>query len=213
MKHKILVATTNPGKLKELSEMLADLAGRIAWLSLRDFSEVPEVEEDGATFADNTRKKAIGYAAATGLWTLADDSGLVIDALDGAPGVLSARFAAEECSAGDRKTIDRANYEKALRLLSNVPDKQRTARFVCHLCLAGPDEIQLEVTGSVEGVITRAPIGESGFGYDPVFYIPALGKTAAQLDPDEKNRISHRGRAIAALLPRLATLLSGVGDC
>lgn len=210
---KILVATTNPGKLKELSEMLADLAGRIAWLSLRDFPEVPEVEEDGATFADNARKKALGYAAATGLWTLADDSGLVIDALDGAPGVLSARFAGEECAAGDRKAIDRANYEKALRLLSNVPDEKRTARFVCHLCLAAPDEILLEATGSVEGVIARAPVGESGFGYDPVFYVPALGKTAAQLDPDEKNRISHRGRAIAALLPRLTTLLSGVGDC
>ncbi len=184
---KILVATTNPGKMKELSEMLS-AAGHAEWLSLRDFPDVPEVEEDGHTFAENARKKALGYAAATGLWTLADDSGLLINALDGAPGVYSARFAADEYDqkSPDRKTIDRLNYQKALRLLDSVPDAQRTARFCCHLCLAKPGQILLETTGFVEGVINRAPVGDNGFGYDPIFYIPAAGKTAAQLDSIEK---------------------------
>lgn len=207
IKHKILVATTNPGKMKELSEMLAEVAGQIEWLSLRDFPDVPEVEEDGDTFADNARKKALGYAQATGLWTLADDSGLAIDALNGAPGVRSARYAADEAGAGNRKAIDRANYEKVLRLLKGVPDAQRTARFLCHLCLASPDAILLEATGHVEGVIGHVPQGENGFGYDPIFYIPAARKTAAQLGADEKNRISHRACAVAALVPQLRNLL------
>lgn len=207
--HKILVATTNPGKLKELSEMLSAAAGHAEWFSLRDFPDVPEVDEDGQTFAENARKKAMGYAAATGLWTLADDSGLLIDALDGAPGVYSARFAAEEYKDGevDRKTIDRMNYQKALRLLNDVPDEQRTARFCCHLCLAKPGQILLEATGFVEGVINHAPVGDKGFGYDPIFYIPAVGKTAAQLDAVEKNRISHRANALTALLPKLKILI------
>lgn len=207
MKHKILVATTNPGKMKEFSEMLADLADLIEWHSLRDFPDIPEVAEDGLTFADNARKKALGYAQATGLWTLADDSGLVIDALDGAPGVMSARFAAEEADSNDRKAIDRANYQKVLRLLNSVPAEKRTARFLCHLCLARPDAVLLEATGTVEGVINRAPVGDNGFGYDPIFYIPAAGKTAAQLSPDEKNRISHRACAVVTLILQLKTLL------
>ena len=203
MKHKILVATTNPGKMKELSEMLTELAWQIEWLSLRDFPNVPEVEEDGATFADNARKKALGYAQATGLWTLADDSGLVIDALDGDPGVRSARYAADEAPSDDRKAVDRANFKKVLRLMNGLPPERRTARFQCHLCLAEPAKILLEATGSVEGVINQAPIGDNGFGYDPIFFITALGKTAAQLDADQKNRISHRGNAITAFKDRL----------
>jgi len=215
--HKILVATTNPGKLKELSEMLEAAGSHAEWLSLRNFPDVPEVEEDGHTFAENARKKALGYAAVTGLWTLADDSGLLIDALDGAPGVYSARFAADEYPQSnngyDRKTLDRLNYQKALRLLNGVPDAQRTARFCCHLCLASPGQILLEATGYVEGVITRAPVGDHGFGYDPIFYIPAVGKTAAQLDAAEKNRISHRANALTALLPKLKALLVSRPSC
>ena len=189
--------------------MLQAAGGRAEWRSLRDFPDVPEVDEDGQTFAENARKKALGYAAATGLWTLADDSGLLIDALDGAPGVHSARFAAEDYKEEnlDRKTIDRLNYQKALRLLDGVPDHQRTARFCCHLCLAKPDQILLEATGFVEGVINHAPVGDKGFGYDPIFYIPAAGKTAAQLEAAEKNRISHRANALIALLPKLKALL------
>lgn len=188
--------------------MLAQMAGRIQWLSLRDYPNISEVEEDGDTFADNARKKALGYAQAAGLWTLADDSGLIIDALNGEPGVHSARYAADEAASSDRKAIDRANYEKALRLLNGVPAQRRTARFMCHLCLAAPDKILLEATGSVEGVIGTAPVGDNGFGYDPIFYIPSAGKTAAQLDSDEKNRISHRGRAIQTFKPLLENLLN-----
>ena len=184
------------------------LGGRVEWLSLRDVPDIPEVDEDGLTFAENARKKALGYAEASGLWTLADDSGLVIDALGGAPGVMSARYAAEEAPSGDRRALDLANYEKVLRLMKDVPDAKRTARFMCHLCLAGPERILLEATGSIEGVIGHAPLGQSGFGYDPIFCIPAVGKTAAQLDADAKNRISHRACAVAELLPRLERLLS-----
>lgn len=206
-KPNILVATTNPGKLAELTELLGDIADRIEWTSLRDFPAMPEVVEDGSTFAENARKKALGYAKAAGLWTLADDSGLVIDALNGQPGVYSARFAADECPAADRRTLDRANFEKVLRLLKDVPPPQRTARFVCRLCLADENEILLETAGTVEGFITQAPAGENGFGYDPVFYIPALDKTAAQLENHQKNRISHRGNAIRQLKPLLEGLL------
>ena len=219
---KILVATTNPGKLKELSELLGDVSAEIQWTCLKESPNIPEVIEDGNTFARNAQKKALGYAKATGLWTLADDSGLVIDALDGQPGVLSARFAANECSPPvkeeyleggrgsiDRKTLDIANYQKALRLLKNVPDPQRTARFVCHLCLANEKEILLEATGTVEGVINHEPVGENGFGYDPIFYIPERNKTAAQLKNDEKNKISHRGNAIRKLKPIFESLLKG----
>lgn len=204
---KILVATTNSGKLEELSELLGDIGADIEWLCLKEFPGIEEVVEDGGTFAENARKKALGYAKATGLWTLADDSGLVIDALDGQPGVFSARFADDECPSTDRKALDVANYQKALRLLKDIPDSQRTARFVCHLCLADDKEILLDATGTVEGVINHEPVGENGFGYDPIFYIPSLKKTAAQLKNHEKNQISHRGNAIGKLKPLLENTL------
>ena len=208
MKHKILVATTNPGKLEELTQLLGELNERIQWKSLADFPGVSEVVEDGSTFARNAQKKALGYAKTTGLWTLADDSGLVIDALDGRPGVYSARFAADECDATDRKTLDKANYQKVLALLKDVPPPARAARFICHLCLADEKEILLEATGSVEGMIHENPLGSRGFGYDPIFYIPSLDKTAAQLDNREKNQVSHRGNAIRNFKPLLKNLLA-----
>lgn len=206
MKQKILVATTNPGKLKEFSEMLGDLGAEIQWVCLKDFPGLAEVVEDGSTFARNAQKKALGYAKATGLLTLADDSGLVVDALDGQPGVLSARFAADECPSADRKVLDKANYQKVLKLLHNVPEPQRTARFMCCLCLANPKEILVEADGTVEGVINHAPAGDNGFGYDPIFFIPAFGKTAAQLENHEKNKISHRGNALRKLKSLLQNL-------
>lgn len=231
MKPKILVATTNPGKLTELKEMLGDIAEKVCWVDLSEFPNLPDVVEDGGTFARNAQKKALGYAKATGLLTLADDSGLVIDALDGRPGVFSARFAADEqklspftrgstlpCTGRgegvnapehtDRKKLDKANYQKVLRLLKDVPPPQRTARFVCHLCLADDKQILLETTGTVEGIISDAPVGENGFGYDPIFYIPALEKTAAQLENHEKNKVSHRGDAIRKFKPLLQNLLN-----
>jgi XTP/dITP diphosphohydrolase len=204
LSHVILVATTNPGKVRELRAML-DFD--VQWKSLADFPGVEEVVEDGATFAENARKKALGYAQATGLWTLADDSGLVVDALGGAPGVNSARFSGDKPKGVDRKVHDRRNWEKLLLLMKGVPAEERTARFMCCLCLAKPGEVLIETQGSVEGVITTEPAGEGGFGYDPVFYVPQLGKTVAQIDDDEKNAVSHRGNAMRKLKPLLEELL------
>ncbi|MHC5083741.1 MAG: XTP/dITP diphosphatase [Planctomycetota bacterium] len=207
MAQKILVATTNPGKMKELSTLLGEASVDIDWISLAQYPDLPEVVEDGDTFIANARKKALGYAQATGLWTIADDSGLVVDALDGRPGVYSARYAADECDSGDRGDIDIANYQKVLAELKDIPKDQRTARFMCQICVANPEKVLLESTGSVEGIIIDEPVGDSGFGYDPIFYIPSAGKTAAQLDHDVKNQISHRGNAIAELKPKLQALL------
>jgi XTP/dITP diphosphohydrolase len=205
MKRKILVASTNPGKLAELRAMLdAD----VEWVGLSDFPDVPEVEEDGATFAENARKKAVGYAGATGLWTIADDSGLVVDALGGEPGVHSARYSGEKLPGEERTLIDHRNIAKVLRLLEGVPADKRTARFVCSLCLASPKEVLLETTGKVEGVITDREIGSNGFGYDPIVFVPEMGKTVAQMTAAEKNGISHRGNAIRRLKPMLDELLS-----
>jgi len=169
--------------------------------------------EDGASFADNARIKARSYACATGQWCLADDSGLVVDALGGAPGVRSARYAAQEVPAGaGRSIVDAANTARLLRELRGVPTRERTARFICHLALADSQGVLLEAPGSVEGLIADGPRGRNGFGYDPVFFIPDLGRTAAELSPDEKNAISHRGTAVrrfAELLRSRPNLLQG----
>ena len=210
---KILVATTNPGKIAELKSMLGD---DIQWIGLADFPDVPEIEEDGKTFAENARKKAVGYAKATGLWTIADDSGLVIDTLGGEPGVKSARFA--ESYRRDRKerrdSLDKKNIEKLLNLLKGISEEKRTARFVCCLCLASPpderraspEKVLIETEGKLEGFIAEAETGENGFGYDPIFFVPKLNKTVAQLSREEKNAISHRGNAIRKLRPLLEEL-------
>jgi len=207
-KPEILVASTNPGKMKELIELLGELASPIPWKSLADFRDLPEVVEDGSTFARNAQKKALGYAKATGMLTIADDSGLCIDALGGQPGVQSARFANEVSKDTDRKAVDRSNYEKVLHLMQGVPAPQRTARFICHLCLASPKEVLIQAEGIVEGTITETPRGEGGFGYDPIFLIPELNRTAAELTPDEKNQISHRARAIQKFKPMLLNYLN-----
>lgn len=203
-KTKILVATTNPGKIAELRAMLGT---DLQWLSLADFDEIPEIVEDGATFAENARKKALGYAGATGVWTIADDSGLVVDALDGAPGVRSARFSGNKQDDVDTTLVDHLNIVKVLELLKGVPQEQRKARFVCRLCLASPEKVLLETEGTLEGLITDEEIGDQGFGYDPIFFVPHLNKTVAQLTREEKNAISHRGNAIRKLKPLLHELL------
>lgn len=194
MKPKILIATTNRGKMAELQ---ACLEADVEWLSLADFPGIEEIKEEGATFAENARNKALGYAKATGLLTMADDSGLVVDALDGAPGVKSARFSGEK--EADRSLLDHKNMAKVLKLLETVPSEKRAARFVCCLCLASPEKVLVETEGTLEGLIAEKEIGSNGFGYDPIFFVPKLNKTVAQLTPEQKNAVSHRGNAIKKL--------------
>ena len=203
MKQQILVATTNPGKVKELRALLDE---GIEWLGLSDVPDMPEVEEDGATFAENARKKATIYAKMSGLWTLSDDSGLVVDALGGEPGVHSARYSG--ATGVDRPTLDRLNIEALLKNLKDVPPENRQARFVCYICLASPEKVLIETQGAFEGCIIDTPQGEQGFGYDPIFWVPPLQKTVAQLESGQKNSLSHRGQAIAMLKPLLQELLA-----
>jgi XTP/dITP diphosphohydrolase len=184
---EIVAATRNEGKLKEFRELLAGLPIRL--LTVADFPGIPEVAENGNTFAENARLKAEAMAAETGLIAVADDSGLEVDALQGAPGVRSARFAGEP---GD----DRKNNEKLLELLRGVPPERRTARFRCLIAIAVPGEETYFSDGTCEGYIGLAPRGTNGFGYDPLFLVPEFDRTFAELDPEEKNRISHRGRAL-----------------
>ena len=194
----VLVATANRGKHREIVAVMRDLPVR--WIDLSDLSQMPECIEDGPTFEANAEKKALHYARLTGFWTLADDSGLEVDALDGAPGVWSARFAGEPRS-------DARNNEKLIRLLASVPIQRRTARFRCALVLADAHGVLARSTGVVEGLIIDDPRGANGFGYDPHFLIPAFGRTAAELDPDQKNRISHRGRALQEIRGTILHLL------
>lgn len=200
----ILVASMNPGKMAELRGML-DLDVR--WVGLSDFENVKEIEEDGATFAENARKKALGYARQCGCWTIADDSGLVVDALRGAPGVNSARFSGEKEKGRDRTLLDHKNMARVLKLLESVPFDKRTGRFVCCLCLASAERVLIETEGTLEGLITDSEIGDSGFGYDPIFFVPHLNRTVGQLSSEEKSAVSHRGNAIRKLKPLLKELL------
>jgi len=194
--HAILIATHNRGKLREYQEMLGDLS--VGLITLEDIGLTESLEETGQTFDENARLKAQTYALASGLLTLADDSGLEVDALQGAPGVRSARFGAPD---------DVARYQLLLSHLEGVPDSERAARFRCVVALATPQGGIYTAEGCCEGHIGRQPAGEYGFGYDPVFIVAGRGVTMAQLPPEEKNRISHRARALRAICPVLATLL------
>jgi len=204
MNRQILVATTNPGKIAELKAMLG---GDVDWLGLSDFVNISEIAEDGSSFVENACKKAIGYAKATGCWTIADDSGLVVDILGGKPGVKSARFSGEKVPDNDRTLIDHKNVAKVLKLMEGIPFEQRTARFICCICLASPEEILIETEGKLEGFIAEKEVGKNGFGYDPIFFVPSLNKTVAQLTAKRKNAISHRGNAIRKLKPLLSDLI------
>ena len=196
---KLLVATHNQGKVTEFAEMLADLA--IEWLSLDDVGVTEDVEETGSTFRENSVLKSRTYALETGLITLADDSGLEVDALQGAPGVYTARYGGPGLTAVQR-------YQKLLEAIKEVPEPQRTARFRCVITVAGPDGVILgESEGVCEGRIAQKPIGDNGFGYDPVFYLPQFNMTMAQLPAGEKHIISHRGQAVQAIVPRLREIL------
>lgn len=191
---KLLVATGNPGKLKEIRRLLADSAVQVVGLDA--YPELPEVVEDGDSFAANACKKAQQMAAATGCLTLADDSGLVVEALGGAPGVISARYAGEP---GD----DEANNRKLMQALRDVPDDRRQAAFHCVMALAEPGGRCRTFEGRIAGMLLREPRGEGGFGYDPYFLVPEYGKTTSELPLDIKNRISHRGQALRKVLPVL----------
>jgi non-canonical purine NTP pyrophosphatase (RdgB/HAM1 family) len=203
----LLIATGNPGKAREFREMLGE--SRFAWRSLDDFPPGPDVEETGHTFRANACLKAAAYATRHQSWTLADDSGLEVDALGGSPGVLSARWAVHN---GTGKG-DADNNATLLRQLENVPDDRRTARFVCVLALSNPQgQIILTVRDTMEGRILHAPRGANGFGYDPLFLVDGFGRTSAELSPAEKHAISHRGKALRQLKEMLERLnLTGVG--
>ena len=183
---KLLLATNNKGKVHEYQALLTGIPFDIVTLS--DVDITTEVDETGNSFEENATLKATALAKESGLLTLADDSGLEVDALGGAPGSLSHRYAGE--SATD---ADRINY--LLLKLKDMPEKARTAQFRCVIAIAAPDGKVGLCSGICRGIITTAPRGEHGFGYDPVFYVPELGKTMAELLPEEKNRVSHRARA------------------
>lgn len=186
MIHELVLATRNRHKGEELAALLGDLGIRIR--TLDEFPGAPDVVEDGNTCEANAVKKAKEIAAATGLPAVADDTGLEVDALDGRPGVYAARYAGEQATYED-------NYRKLLRELSGVPRGRRTARFITVAAIALPwNGVQI-ATGRLEGLIAEEPAGSRGFGYDPVFFLPELGKTLAELSAEEKNRISHRAKA------------------
>lgn len=194
---KILLATQNEGKVKELQELLVD--AQIEVLSLRDIPDWEEVEETGSTFAENAALKARAAAKRTGYIALADDSGLEVDALGGAPGVYSARY------AGEPKDDER-NNDKLLKSLEKVPDEERTGRFRCALVIATPDGKTSLTEGTVEGRILRARRGHDGFGYDPLFFMADFGRTMAELTMGQKNKLSHRAQAFQRAIPILKGL-------
>lgn len=193
MLNKLLVATGNQGKLKEIREILSD----IEVLGLSDVGIECDVEETGTTFAENAYIKAFEISKRTGLPVLADDSGLEVEALGGRPGVYSARFAGEHAT-------DDENVNKLLAELKDVPKDKRGARFACAMCLIFPDGRKIETFGtSCPGIIIDSKRGENGFGYDPVFFAPEYGKTFSEMTMEEKNKVSHRKAALAALSEKL----------
>ena len=195
---ELLVATGNPGKLREIRALLCDLPIRL--LSLADFPNIEEVAETGSTFVENAALKAFGYARQAGILTLADDSGLEVDALGGAPGVRSARYLGDQASYADRMNA-------LLTALKTANGDARTARFICALAIASDKQEMLYTTeGTCEGRIAEAPRGSGGFGYDPVFLPQGFTRTFGELPADLKNTISHRGRALAKAHQFLASL-------
>lgn len=201
-KTTLILASRNRKKLREIAELLTGLD--VTLVSAADFPDAPEVEETGRTFAENAALKAGTVAAATGHWTIADDSGLAVDVLDGAPGVYSARYAGPQSD-------DRQNNEKLLAQLRDVPDQRRGAQFVCCLALADPaGTIRVQVEGRCRGQLLHEPRGQSGFGYDPLFWIPEYRRTFAELTLTAKSVLSHRARAFEKLIPRLAGLLGEI---
>lgn len=184
---QIIFATGNQGKIKEIKKILGDLGMEI--LSMKEAGIVTDIEENGSTFMENAVIKAKAVSQYTEAIVMADDSGLVIDALNGEPGIYSARYMGEDTSY-------RIKNQNLIDRLEGVPDEKRTARFVCAIAAVLPDGTVLQAEGTIEGIIGYEERGENGFGYDPIFYVPELGKSTAELSDDEKNAISHRGNAL-----------------
>lgn len=198
MKKRIIFATGNEGKMKEIRMILADLG--VPVLSMKEAGVSADIVEDGKTFEENAAIKAETIRDLTGAIVLADDSGLEIDYLGGEPGIYSARYMGEDTS------YDIKN-QNLLDRLEGVPDEKRTARFVCAICAALPDGRKLTTRGTIEGIIGHGISGENGFGYDPIFWLPEYGCSTAELSPEKKNELSHRGKALRAIKEQLREIL------
>lgn len=205
MSHKLVLATRNQGKITEFRRILEELApGQIELIGVDQFPHLVDVDETGSTFEENSLLKARYTSEATGLPAIADDSGLCVDALNGDPGIFSARWAGVH---GD----DRANVEKVLQQLADVPDEKRTAHFMCVASLVMPDGRHQVAEGRFEGHILHAPVGENGFGYDPIFQPLGLSISSAQMSAQEKDAMSHRGKSLRAIAPHVIQMLASLG--
>jgi XTP/dITP diphosphohydrolase len=204
MSHKLVLATRNQGKIEEFRRILEELApGQIEIIGVDQFPHLVDVNETGSTFEENSLLKARYTSEATGLPAIADDSGLCVDALNGDPGIYSARWAGTH---GD----DRANLEKVLEQLKDVPDEKRTAYFICVATLVLPDGRQQVSEGRFEGHILHAPVGNNGFGYDPIFQPLGMSISSAQMSPEEKDLVSHRGKSLRSLAPHVIQMLASL---
>ncbi len=192
---RLIIATGNEDKVKEIGEILKDTDFEA--VSMKQAGFTPDIVEDGTTFEENALIKAKAvHALTSGEYVMADDSGLCIDALGGAPGIYSARFCGEDSTYEEK-------FKKIFEMLGGVPEQERTARFVCAIAVVRPDGSSFTVRGEVEGILHEEPKGENGFGYDPIFYVPEFGMTTAQMSPSQKHAISHRGRALRAMVEKL----------
>ena len=192
---KLILATSNKDKAREIAEILSDTPFVVTTMKEEGYD--PDIVEDGKTFEENALIKArTVHALANGAYVMADDSGLCIDALDGAPGIYSARFCGENSTYPEK-------FAKIFEMLKDVPEEKRTAKFVCSIAVVRPDGSEFTVRGEVCGVLHEKPMGDGGFGYDPIFYVPEFGMTTAQMTKEQKNSISHRGKASRAMAEKL----------
>lgn len=192
---KLILATSNKDKAREIAEILSDTPFVVTTMKEEGYD--PDIVEDGKTFEENALIKArTVHALAKGAYVMADDSGLCIDALDGAPGIYSARFCGEDSTYPEK-------FAKIFEMLKDVPEEKRTAKFVCSIAVVRPDGSEFTVRGEICGVLHEKPVGDGGFGYDPIFYVPEFGMTTAQMTKEQKNSISHRGKASRAMAEKL----------
>lgn len=199
---QILIATTNKHKIEEFQKLFSENSLQLEAVYLKDFPNVKTVEETGQTFEENATLKALGYAKQTGLLTLAEDSGLSCDVLDGAPGVYSARFSGE-------KATDESNNQKLLKIFKPIPDNCRAAHYTAVIAIAEPSKVIGTAQGEVHGYIAKEPKGTNGFGYDPLFFYPPYDKTFGEVAPEMKNKVSHRSKAVLQAVEILKNLNLG----